>query len=415
MRCRTAPCLAVSLLTLSLVLSAHAKAEIDAIESVSVTSSGAESPLPQANMEGAPTPFTMVRTLQSLQDQIAQGSIPALAAQRTLLARFDAEFLAMDATVWQDPRNARAAVLYVLSGGNPVLLRKLASLKPPPAVDEALMRGALAYVEGRAPEAARLLNEIDVLKLPSGLGGQVAMAQSALNVGEDPRKAMEHLAKARLIAPGTLVEEAALRREILIAAQVNDLQRFESLARQYLNRFRSSVYAGNFRQRFAAALTRMDFINDREHFTRLEALLHDLERESQRDIYLMIARGAVSQGKAVAAQLASERVLTLSPSREDEARAVLYRAAALAVSREGISLALTSLKTINRRLLTPADSSLYEAVSVVAESVRTAAEPRTSLLLGDALTNEPPPSSPIKSRAQDTLEAIDQLLKQAPP
>ena len=134
--------------------------------------------------------------------------------------------------------------------------------------------------------------------LPASLGGQVAMAQAALIVGEDPRKALVHLDQARLLAPGTLVEEAAIRRSIFVADQIRDQERFELLARQYLQRFRHSVYAGNFRYRFAAGLTHLRLLDDPSQFHRLDWMIAELEAETRCGLYLTVASAAVVKGSA---------------------------------------------------------------------------------------------------------------------
>ncbi len=137
-----------------------------------------------------------------------------------------------------------------------------------------------------------------------------------------------------MLAPGTLVEEGALRRAILIAAQANDLDTFERLTATYLGRFRHSVYAGNFRQRFAAALTRMSFIDNADEFHRLDSVLRPIEPEGRRDILLIIAQGAVVQGKTAAAIMAADRVLKAAPVGSlDSSGQTLYRGAAMAPPR----------------------------------------------------------------------------------
>ena len=146
-------------------------------------------------------PYELVRTLQAMQDDMAGGSTAALAAQRTLLQRMEEEFAGADPLVWQDRRNARALVAYTLGGGRPVTLRRLLASETPPDGDAALMRGALAYVEGDEATARKYLTDIDPTSLPASLGGQLALAQAALAVGEDPKKAMLLLDTARLLAP----------------------------------------------------------------------------------------------------------------------------------------------------------------------------------------------------------------------
>ena len=54
------------------------------------------------------------------------------------------------------------------------------------------------------------------------LAGQVAFARSVLETRRDPKAAIARLDWARLLAPGGLVEEAALRREIGLLAEARD-------------------------------------------------------------------------------------------------------------------------------------------------------------------------------------------------
>ncbi len=321
-------------------------------------------------------PYELIRTLQGIQDDIAAGSVAALNAQRLLLSRIDSEFLAAPPEAWKEARNANALVAFILSGGSPVTLRTLLDRGIEPVIDDNLLRGSLAYAEGRESVAEPLLRDIDPRALPASIGGQVALAQAALSAATDPAKTIALLDTGRLLAPGTLVEEAALRREILIVSEAGDNTKFEMLARQYLQRFSRSVYAGNFRQRFAAALTRMSYIDNPAQFARLDETLKLLRVNAQRELYLTIARASVSQGKTPAAILASERALdTATPGSEDEARALVYRGAALAVTQDGLERGIGSLKASDPTKLPPEDAALRLAAIHAAELIRTAAIP----------------------------------------
>ncbi len=72
-------------------------------------------------------PYQMVRSLQMLQDQIARGDLDAHNSQPALLKRLSENFLKADATVWKEPRNSRAAVTFLLSGGSPQVVASLRS------------------------------------------------------------------------------------------------------------------------------------------------------------------------------------------------------------------------------------------------------------------------------------------------
>ncbi|KTS24746.1 chemotaxis protein MotC, partial [Methylobacterium indicum] len=183
-----------------------------------------EPPKPIEPLPVAPRglPVELVRTLQLLQDRIARGSTQAHLAQRQLLGHIEQRLLALEPETWAAPENLRAAVVFALSGGGPALLRRMIETGKLPEADSALVVGSLAYLEGREREARTLLGRYDPRTQPPGLAGQLALTQAAVTVREAPRKAIELLDLARLLAPGTLVEEGALRREIFIHAQGGD-------------------------------------------------------------------------------------------------------------------------------------------------------------------------------------------------
>ncbi|MBS9479327.1 hypothetical protein [Ancylobacter radicis] len=385
----------------------------------------------KAEPEAAPAPplYRELRELQRLQDRMARGDASALPEQNALLEAIDEQFRSADPSVWKDPNNARALVVYVLSGGNPKTLRAILANGADPAIDPRLVRGAVAYVEGRESDAIKDLGEIDARTLPASLAGQVALAQAALWVRRDQARAAILLDQARILAPGTLVEEGALRRAILVAAQGNDLVAFERLTATYLGRFRHSVYAGNFRQRFAAALTRMSFIDNAEEFHRIDDVLRQIEPEGRRDILLTVAQGAVVQGKTGAAIMAADRVLKAAPVASlDAQRATLYRGAAMAASATDYETAALQLRGVSHDRLSPPDAQLLDAALTVVGSIEQAANvpapaplaQAPSTAAADAASDTPAanPSGEDDStamvKARDLLGSTDQLLTEAP-
>jgi chemotaxis protein MotC len=353
-----------------------------------------------------------------MQDQIAIGSTNAHAAQRALLEHIDERLMSADLVVWESPKNVRVAVIFVLRGGKPNILKKLLSLGGLSRTDEAIVQGALAYVEGREAEAKRFLADIDIDSLPTTLAGQIALVQSALIVRDDPAKSLQLLDYVRLHLPGTLLEEAALRREIFVVSQIGDVKKFEALSRQYLRRFRHSAYAGNFRQRFASALTHLEFTKDPQHFSRLVTILNELEAEGQQELYLMVARYAIDQGQTQIAIRASDKAFALSSSDEIGAeRAKLYKAAAVIVTAEGFEGGLASLKKINKGILPSGDANLLDSALQLASHIRRT--PDESKANQSMVESGPSPSEAMKvqtplptiTRAQEVLERVDQLFR----
>src|SRR5690625_2163785 len=195
-------------------------------------------------------PFELTRSLNALQDQIALGNEAAFAAQQGLLRELGEQMLGFDRAIWREPVNARAAIGFVLSGGEAELLRVLLAEDALPAEEAAVAGAAFAYAMGRWDEASAGFDEVDARRLPPVLGAHVALVQASLAMREAPEEARRHLENARLLAPGTLVEEAALRRQLSIESRLGQVESFSSLAKHYFRRFPNSIYGANFRHVF---------------------------------------------------------------------------------------------------------------------------------------------------------------------
>ncbi|MCP3446717.1 chemotaxis protein [Bradyrhizobium sp. CCGUVB14] len=363
-------------------------------------------------------PFELVRTLQAVQDGIANGDTAAHASHIALIRQIGEKFLAADASVWSNPQNGQAVVIYLLSGGAPQIVRKLPRDKI--NVDSRLFDGALAYVEGRQDEAKDLLKDVKPRTLSSGMGGQVALVQGALFARSEASLAIERLDDARLLLPGTLVEEAALRREILLVGQAEDFDKFEFLTLAYIRHYRNSVYAGDFWQRFSTGLTQSSLALDDRRFARVAALLEQIDRASRLKLYLVIARGALVRGKLVVTRLAGERALTLSAdATPDRERAHFYRGASRALTDE-YDGGLAELKALDRAKLAERDALLLNATLQLALDVRKPIAGPTAVMSAD----KPPPtparidlasSNAMLARAQTQLGELELLTKDRRP
>jgi chemotaxis protein MotC len=280
------------------------------------------------------------------------------------------------------------------------------------------LEGALAYVEGQPDEAKARLAGVDARALPPTFGAQIALVQSALLAQSDLKATIDRLDEARLLLPGTLVEEAALRREIFITGQIDDFDKFESLAVQYFRRYRHSIYAGNFRQRFALAVARFSFAQQTHRFARLVSILDHLDRTSQRTLYLLIARTALVHGKIDMTDLAAAQAEALadegSPEQE---RARFYRASARALAKSN-EQTIADLQKIDKDRLPRRDAELLAAALAVGRDVRKAL-PAVSIApdRGPDETAMRPridfgPSLATLDRAEQLLKESDEQLKE---
>lgn len=349
-------------------------------------------------------PYELVRALQAVQDGIANGDTAAHGSHIALIRQIGEKFLAADPAVWSNPQNSQAVVIYLLSGGAPQIVRKLPRDRM--NVDERLFNGALAYVEGRQEEAREQLKDVKPRTLSSGLGGQVALVQGALYARTEASLAVERLDDARLLLPGTLVEEAALRREILLVGQAEDFDKFEFLTLAYIRHYRNSIYAGDFWQRFSTGLTQSSLALDERRFARIAALLEQIDRASRLKLYLVIARAAMVRGRLAMTRLAGERALALSADASaDRERAHFFRGAARALSDE-YEGGLAELKAVDRSKLPDRDVPLFNA------TVQLALDVRKPLPAGSAAAADKLPATPARLDLASSAATLARAQKQ---
>ncbi len=331
-----------------------------------------------ARAGGVSSPLAMLADLQNLQAKIAQGDKAAYAAQPAMLHDMAVAIANADPDLWKQPDNVHAAVAFVLSGGPPRAVAPLAESEGIDKEDRQLLRGALAYVLGREEEAQNLLGGVDARTLDLRLAGQVAFVQSLLVSSRDKKKSVELLDLARLLAPGGLVEEAALRREILVSGEMRDVDRFTLSACQYLNRFSKSIYAENLVRSIAQTVARLGLAENLVDFHKFDNLAASLPVDARRGFYLAISRAALVDGKVAVAEAAA-RLSLAQPygDRIEDARGKFYGAAARVLG-DGYEQSLAELNAIDAKQLPKPDVALLAAARDVASRLRSPPPPDES-------------------------------------
>ena len=338
--------------------------------------------------------------LQNLQARIAAGDKAAYASEAERIKAVGAAIVAAKPEVWQSKRETDSAVIYLLSGGQPRDIVRLVESGAIPAGEIPLMRGALAYVLGNETDAEKRLSGIDARRLPLRLAGPMAFAQSVIETGHDPAKAIELLDLARLLAPGTLVEEAALRREIMLVADQHDVDRLGLLTRQYASRFGASVYAEGFLQNLAGALTQSGAIDNPANFSKFQGFFAALTPETRRGFQLGLARAATLGGRfEVAATAAAAALDDVAPGSVEEARGKLYQAMARILAPD-YDDGLAELQSVAEAKLDRHDQELLAAARGVAAFLR---QPPTE-------TAEPPPTAAVAMANANPNDAVAQSI-----
>jgi chemotaxis protein MotC len=357
--------------------------------------------------ETGPSISDRVVELQNTQASVAHGDLAARTAQIRILREIAAAIAGAKPETWRNPKESRSAIVYLLSGGQPRVVKGLIEGGGIAPEDEKLMKGAIAYQLGREAEARQLLGDADPKALGAALGGQIAFVQGILQSGADPKKALDLLDLARLMMPGGLVEEAALRREmVLTAAPAGDTIKLMTLAAQYFDRFPKSPYAEYFLKSFTEALIRSHLAEAVDNFPLFDAMTATLGRDDRRGFFLAIARAALIAGKIVMADVAATRALGLAqPDSPDEVRAKLFQAAARSLTDQH-EAGIAQLQAIDPRKLAKPDQALLAAARVVARHVyeKTADTP---------LAAPSPPAAPAEDLVAGTIGVAEAALLRA--
>lgn len=357
-------------------------------------------------------PFELVRELQIFQDQAVLKGKNARAQQTDFIAKVAAQLTNFDASAWADRRNARAAVIYVLSGGDPRVLSKLLGSGAILGVDDQLVKGALAYGERRDTEATTLLDDVDLESLDRSVGGHVALVRALLVAKDDPRKAIALLDRARIIAPGTMVEEAALRRQAILAAKVGDLDAFEALSSQYFRRFASSIFERSFERQFAKEVVSKSYAADAKRLPKLEKLVRGLSQMQRRETCLAIAEEGIAVADVEIVRFAA-RLAGMDAKAQplDAMRMLLFEAAAV-VATPDHEQGRMALRLVDKSKLGAREEGLLYAATAVADEISRPPSLAQGASQAQAPTGEQDSSASSKaiSDAQAAIARVDGLL-----
>ncbi len=328
----------------------------------------------QNNVRDLPI-YMMVRSLLAVQDEVAKGDLGSLDMQRFLLNAVDERLRGASYEEFSDTRNADAAMIFAMSGGNPETLDLLIQRDVVGYFDNRITSALQAYLSGKGSSAKKLLNETVPEYRSQTIGPYLALVAANSIMQSNPAKALEYFDWARLALPGTIVEEAALRRSLFITVKEHMLERSKSGFRRYFQRFPLSPYSGQVADLLVDLLS-SDFAN--VSLDELDGILQWLESSRQIEVYLRVARRAAIDGNYDLVEFASNRVLTLAPSEENTANRIANLYLGLAkLPRGHTEEAKEILDSVNPEMLAPTERRLLNAVEFVLDEVLRLPEPES--------------------------------------
>jgi chemotaxis protein MotC len=316
--------------------------------------------LPAAAAMDPPTglePYQIVRSLELVQDRLAGGDHASQPMQRKLLEMIDARFATREGSRFENELNRRALLVYAMSGGNPVTVEAALAHLGKDDPNRKLGESILFYINGKPKEAMDALSPVDPMAYTPDIAMYLALVKGSLLSEAEPRNALALLDRARLLAPGTLVEEAALRRSIAAAANLGDAKRLLRLSEQYVRAYLRSPYASQFADAFVAGVVPLSATIDRKAMVAVASLM---EPDQEKVIYLRIARRAAIDGLIDFAAFAASR----AEGVEDDPRAKLYSSLSNVTSGT-VDEVLDKLQNIDRSRLSANDQQLLDAASTI--------------------------------------------------
>ena len=308
----------------------------------------------------------LVLNLARLQDAAARGDAEAGALQMRMLSNVSAELMKADPLRLPDAPSLRAAIIYVLSGGRPSDVEVLLRATPDSEPLRWILRGAVQFATGEKAEALKTLTPFKPETLPASIGGRVALAMAALlPEGETVEKARLLEFAARQM-PGTLVEEAALRRLAILAAAQDDPLQFQKTAERYVWRYSASLYAGGLMKDYVAQIVIFEAKHKPISRLAFEVLMNRLPAMQRCQAYLGVARQATSLGLADLALYASTRARRLAVQGSAEwSEATLYDAAIL-ITGPDYDIARDLLREVNGSQLDAQGKAMLSSVETLA-------------------------------------------------
>ncbi|QDG92253.1 chemotaxis protein [Rhizobium sp. NIBRBAC000502774] len=312
-------------------------------------------------------PYAMLRSLQFVQDSVTMGDHSATEMQRFLLQTIDERLKSAPSAIFKDPRNVDAALVYAMSGGNPATLELLVARDVDGNFDSRVADILRKYLSGKGTLVAQSIAAMVPEYRGTRIGAYLALIGGNVTIPRDPVAALGFYDIARLEAPGTIVEEAALRRSLAIAVEDGDAGRGVEYAQRYARRFLHSPYASQFADLLVSLVVkRADSIG---HDT-IEETFAMMDAERQKEAYLRLSRLAAISGKDSLARMAALKAKALSPDMPDQpqVQANLYESLSNIGTPDVVS-AIETIGQIPEAQLSDRDRALRDAARAIADQV----------------------------------------------
>ncbi|MCB1424456.1 MAG: hypothetical protein R3D65_09085 [Zhengella sp.] len=340
-------------------------------------------PLPEPRASALPGAGALLSGLFQVQDSIVQGDRGALKLQADILKMMREQLLAMRGTPILPSTDIAPVLLFGLAGGDPVAAVQVLTFVPEDHPEAGLTQAVVDYLRRDTRSAVVRFETIDPLALPQPLGAYVAMAKANSAMATRRDVAALNFNLVRLLAPGTLLEEVALRRLVWLNAGNGDAAAFYRVAGSYANRFATSPYFGQFLKFFMDGAVKLPTDEG------IRAVLDLLPEDARIALKMRLSRQAVIAGREDLADIVSSSLLNdLADSADDRVQRAHLYAGMTQVAKGRLLQAWGMLKHVRRESVPAEDRELLDAaLNAVREA--TDGDPESADIITSALGGAP--------------------------
>ena len=306
------------------------------------------------------TATQLVRSFQRIQDQIVTGDNQALAMQKALYDKVSKDILSAAKQHKATQQDLRYVLMFVLSGGNPDILR---AYRDDFAADPVLKALAARLFKIRGSNTADLLEGVDLSEIEGLLRAYIHLTVG-IGLKNTPLQ-IEYLKSARLGVPGGLVEEAALRHLIIAYRESADVDNFKRVVKRYLRTFSNSPYARHVADEFVNGALLMDEKGQTEDILTILSFLPDRSRDATLE---EIQRAALVQGRDALYDILTEQRALKAPMIIEQDEGMIAEIDQLVlqvfdklgdVTREEAEALYQQLTSLSVKQISPENHKLY--------------------------------------------------------
>lgn len=312
--------------------------------------------------------YKILRSLQFVQDSLVLGDHSASELQRYLFDSLDSKLRTAGNPTLADTRNADAAFIYVMSGGNPATLNFLAARDTQGYLDARVVNVLQKYLDGRGAQVSNSLAALADEYQGAAIGPYLNLVAGNVTSSINPEQALKFYDRTRLDAPGTILEEASLRRSIVASVSLKNAERAVDYSVRYARRFLHSPYASQFADMFVDLAVTSEPAIGTDRVAEVAALM---DADRAQELYLRISRLATLRGKYDLASFAAEQAGKLTAVLDGKGLAVLpslYEQISK-VSSPNVSEVIGDLSSIPREGLSERDRALLDAAQRIGEEI----------------------------------------------